>query len=90
MAVLGDELEAVEVGAHLRHVVDHRGNPEDRRMTPVVLKSNGLKTPVFFLCQIEIEILLRFYVLNVDFMLSGRTLCAKYVRGFTTSAKHQT
>ena len=45
---------------------------------------------IFFLCQIEIEILLRFYVLNVDFLLSERALCAKYVKDFTTSAKHQT
>jgi hypothetical protein len=39
MSVLGDDLEAVEVGAHLAHVVDHRGNPEDGGMTPIVLKA---------------------------------------------------
>jgi hypothetical protein len=39
MAVLGDDLEAVEVGAHLAHVVDHRGNPKNGGMTAIVLKS---------------------------------------------------
>ena len=85
MAVLGDELEAVEVGAHLRHVVDHGGDAEDRWMTTIVLNNNGLKKPCFF-CQIEIEILL-LYVLKIDLMLSEKALCAKYVRGFTTTMK---
>ena len=49
MAVLGDELEAVEVGTHLRHVVDHGGDAEDGRMTTIVLNNNGLKKPCFFL-----------------------------------------
>jgi hypothetical protein len=39
MTVLGDDLEAVEVGAHLAHVVDNRGNPKDGGMTAIVLKS---------------------------------------------------
>ncbi len=38
MAVLGDDLEAVEVGAHLAHVVDHRGNPKDGGMAAIILK----------------------------------------------------
>ncbi len=39
MAVLGDDLEAVEVGAHLAHVVDHRGNTKDGGMTAIVLQA---------------------------------------------------
>ena len=37
MPVLGDDLEAVEVGAHLTHVVDHAGDTKQRRCTTVVL-----------------------------------------------------
>ena len=37
MAVFGDELEAVEVGAHLRDVVDHRGDAKDGGVAAVVL-----------------------------------------------------
>ena len=36
--VLGDDLEAVEVGAHLRDVVDDGGNTKDGRVTAVVLE----------------------------------------------------
>jgi hypothetical protein len=45
MAVLGDDLEAVEVGAHLAHVVDHRGNSKDGGMTAIVLKKPSLRYP---------------------------------------------
>ena len=44
MAVLGDDLEAVEVGAHLRDVVNHRGDAEYGRVASVVLES----TKIFF------------------------------------------
>ena len=37
MAVFCDELEAVEVGAHLGDVVDHRGDPKDGGVAAVVL-----------------------------------------------------
>ena len=36
--VLGDDLEAVEVGAHLRDVVDDGGNAKDGRVAAVVLE----------------------------------------------------
>ena len=39
MAVLRDDLEAVEVGAHLAHVVDHGGDPKDGGMTTIVLEA---------------------------------------------------
>ena len=39
VAVLGDDLEAVEVGAHLRDVIDHRGDAEYGRVASVVLES---------------------------------------------------
>ena len=44
MAVLGDDLEAVEVSAHLRDVVNHRGDAEYGRVASVVLES----TKIFF------------------------------------------
>ena len=37
MAVFCDELEAVEVGAHLGDVVDHRGDAKDGGVAAVVL-----------------------------------------------------
>ena len=44
VAVLGDDLEAVEVSAHLRDVVNHRGDAEYGRVASVVLES----TKIFF------------------------------------------
>ncbi len=38
VAVLGDDLEAVEVGAHLTHVIDHRGDTKYGGVSSVVLK----------------------------------------------------
>ena len=38
VSVLGDDLEAVEVGPHLAHVVDHGGDAEDGGVTTIVLQ----------------------------------------------------
>ena len=54
MAVLGDDLEAVEVCSHLTNVVDHAGNTEQGRVPAVVLDQWQLDVATFYICLIHI------------------------------------
>ena len=50
MAVFCDELEAVEVGAHLGDVVDHRGDAKDGGVTAVVLTLACYHIDIWHVC----------------------------------------
>ena len=51
MPIFGDELEAVEICAHLGDVVDHGSDAKDGRMSTIVLHINKTQ-----LQQIQIQI----------------------------------